>query len=75
MGASHATMSSTDKRDGMDLPQYAVEQRLYPGSGCMMRTIRLKHVATDAVVVAKTMWVSQEYQDIVKEQQEELRDI
>ena len=75
MGASHATLSSTDEQDGVDLPQYAIEQRLYPGSGRMMRTFRLKHVATDAVVVGKTMWVSQEHEETVKKQQEELSKI
>lgn len=75
MGASHATLSSSDEQDGMDLLQYAVEQRLYPGSGRMMHTFRLKHLTTDAVVVAKTMWVSQEHQELVKKQEEELLEI
>lgn len=75
MGASHATLSSADEQDGMDLLQYAVEQRLYPGSGRMMHTYRLKHLTTDAVVVAKTMWVSQEHDDLLKKREEELRRI
>ena len=78
MGASHATLSSpTDEHDDgtLQLANYTVDRRLYPGSGRMMRTYRLKHLASDAVVVCKTMWVSQDYEDTVQQQQQELEKI
>ena len=78
MGASHATLSSTATTDENDasvalqLPGYTVDQRLFPGSGRMMRTYRLKHSSSDALVVTKTMFISQDYSHEIKQHEQEL---
>lgn len=76
MGASHATLSSTataeDNDATLQLPGYTVDQRLYPGSGRMMRTYRLKHLHSEALVVTKTMYISQDYSQDIKQHEQEL---
>jgi hypothetical protein len=76
MGASHATLSSTataeDNDATLQLPGYTVDQRLYPGSGRMMRTYRLKLLHSEALVVTKTMYISQDYSQDIKQHEQEL---
>ena len=81
MGASHTTLSSTatasedDATDGL-VAEYVVDQRLYPGSGRMMRTFRLQQRSTGATFVAKTMYISkQQHNDEIVQQEKELRRI
>lgn len=89
MGASHGTLSSTSAQQQeengaiLQLQGYTVEQRLYPGSGRMMQTYRLKQTNNDtsqkqnssALVVCKTMLVSQEDETLLQQQEEELKRI
>jgi hypothetical protein len=75
MGVRHTTLSSlnaTTSSTGDDFskdileadPQlsavYKVDRYLFPGSGRMMRTFRLKHKQNNCQVVVKLMWLTQE---------------
>ena len=55
-----------------DLSAYALDQPLFPGSGRMMRTFRLRHKQNLSAVVLKSMHVSKEQEALVKEQEQEL---
>lgn len=55
-----------------DLTAYALDQPLFPGSGRMMRTFRLRHKQNVSMVVLKSMYVSKEQEALVKEQEQEL---
>jgi phosphoinositide-3-kinase regulatory subunit 4 len=43
--------------------QYSVDGYLYPGSGRMMRTFRLRHKKNGSLVVVKLMWVTFDFDD------------
>lgn len=43
--------------------QYAVDRYLFPGSGRMMRTFRLRHKKNGSLVVVKLMWVTFDFDD------------
>ena len=42
--------------------QYAVDRYLFPGSGRMMRTFRLRHKKNGSLVVVKLMWVTFDFE-------------
>lgn len=81
MGASHTTLTSTAAADeGVpdlegEFGMYAVDQHLFPGSGRMMRTFRLKHKQNSSTVVLKSMWVLQEHAEEIQGHQQELERI
>ena len=78
MGANHTTLSSTPEDAAALLPDYNVEERLYPGSGRMMRTFRLSNKDTrspTSLVVAKCMWTTSEDDTLLQEQKIELERI
>lgn len=79
MGAGHTTLSSAYVEEDATEPlheDYAVDQRLFPGSGRMMRTFRLSHRQTGSSVVAKTMWVQHPQEEqVVNAQEKELQRI
>ena len=75
MGASHTTLSATADDVSTLLPEYHVEERLYPGSGRMMRTFRLSHKETSTLVVAKVMWTTAADDDVLHQQKLELERI
>lgn len=73
MGARHTTLASLSATIGEEnfsreilesdqylSTQYDVDRYLFPGSGRMMRTFRLKHKQNGSTVVAKLMWVTPE---------------
>lgn len=81
MGASHTTLASSSGGDE-DVPElegnlgvYAMDQRLFPGSGRMMRTFKLRHKQTSSTVVLKSMWVTKDHEKIVELQEKELQKI
>ena len=43
--------------------QYSVDGYLFPGSGRMMRTFRLRHKKNGSLVVVKLMWVTLDFDD------------
>jgi phosphoinositide-3-kinase, regulatory subunit 4 len=78
MGVRHTTLASlnaTSSSTGDDFSKdilevdpwlssvYQVDRYLFPGSGRMMRTFRLKHKQNGSQVVAKLMWLTQEELD------------
>jgi phosphoinositide-3-kinase regulatory subunit 4 len=78
MGATHTTLASSTEdatRVWLETLDYTIDERLYPGSGRMMRTFRLSHKTTGSLVVAKSMWTTQEDVDTIKAQQAELERI
>ncbi len=68
LASLNATTSSTGDDFSRDIlesdPQlasvYQVDRYLFPGSGRMMRTFRLKHKQNGSTVVVKLMWLAQE---------------
>lgn len=75
MGATHTTLASSTEdatRSWIETLDYAIDERLYPGSGRMMRTFRLSHKTTGSLVVAKSMWTTSHDLDQIKAQQAEL---
>lgn len=75
MGANHTTLSATVDDVSTLLPEYNVEERLYPGSGRMMRTFRLSHKETSSLVVAKVMWTTAADDTLLQQQKLELERI
>jgi phosphoinositide-3-kinase regulatory subunit 4 len=75
MGANHTTLSATADDVRTLLPEYHVEERLYPGSGRMMRTFRLSHKETSSLVVAKVMWTTAADEALLQQQKLELERI
>ena len=45
------------------LEQYSIDGYLFPGSGRMMRTFRLRHKKNASLVVVKLMWVTFDFDD------------
>eukprot|EP00980_Cylindrotheca_fusiformis_P007666 scaffold1605_cov141-Cylindrotheca_fusiformis.AAC.29 len=80
MGASHTTLASTSaggdvgppELEGDILGAYAMDSPLFPASGRMMRTFRLRHKQNSSTVVLKTMWVTSDLEGMVTQQKEEL---
>ena len=80
MGASHTTLASAsaNNEDGIpeltqgDLSAYVMDQGLYPGSGRMMRTYRLRDKQKSTSVVLKTILVGKEHEAVVTDQEAEL---
>lgn len=79
MGASHTKLAysaggddGAPELEGDELGAYAMEQPLFPGSGRMMRTFRLRHKQNSSTVVLKSMWVTSDLESLVTQQQEEL---
>jgi phosphoinositide-3-kinase regulatory subunit 4 len=91
MGARHTTLASLSATTGEEnfsreilesdphlSALYDVDRYLFPGSGRMMRTFRLRHKQNGSTVVAKLLWVTredEEDQDLatrLQAQQEEL---
>ena len=58
-----------------DLSAYSLDVPLFPGSGRMMRTFRLRHKLNGSKVTLKTMYVSKEHESLVIEQEKELKRI
>lgn len=85
MGASHGTLSSAGSgaEDAPELfleneinERYDIDEHLFPGSGRMMRTYRLRDKETSScTAVMKCMWVSKEHEALVEQQLHELRRI
>ena len=77
MGASHTTLSATPEDTAVLLaPDFLVEERLYPGSGRMMRTFRLSHKKDPtSLAVAKVMWTTAADESLLQEQKLELERI
>ena len=81
MGASHTTLASSGGGDeGIpelegDLGVYEMDQHLFPGSGRMMRTFRLRQTQNASTVVLKSMWVAQDHEKLVEEQEKEISKI
>eukprot|EP00934_Nitzschia_sp_Nitz4_P004407 Nitzschia sp. Nitz4//scaffold69_size99277//78687//83589//NITZ4_004646-RA/size99277-augustus-gene-0.6-mRNA-1//1//CDS//3329556754//4397//frame0 len=85
MGASHTTLSSTSIgiEDGIpelegnqsELSAYALDQHLFPGSGRMMRTFRLRHKSNASTVVLKSTLVAKDQESLVEQQEQELKRI
>jgi phosphoinositide-3-kinase regulatory subunit 4 len=80
MGASHTKLASTSaggdegppELEGDILGAYAMDSPLFPASGRMMRTFRLRHKQNSSTIVLKTMWVTSDLESLVTHQQEEL---
>ena len=84
MGAHHSkTGTSPNEPTDDDYPmeqhsitsQYKVQQRLFPGSGRMMKTYQLQHKTTEATAVIKALWVDSTLIEELKAQREELERI
>lgn len=68
LASLNATTSSTGDDFSKDILEadprlaavYQVDRYLFPGSGRMMRTFRLKHKQNGSQVVVKLMWLTQE---------------
>lgn len=85
MGSSHTTLASTSvggdevipELDGGngDFSSYTMDQHLFPGSGRMMRTFRLRHKTNGSTVVLKSMSVTKEYDALVAQEEQELQRI
>jgi phosphoinositide-3-kinase regulatory subunit 4 len=58
-----------------DLSAYSLDQPLFPGSGRMMRTFRLRHKQNGSAAILKTMYVSKEHETLANEQEQELKRI
>lgn len=71
-GNNNNTQTNSGKHD---LSEYSLDQPLFPGSGRMMRTFRLRHKQNGSAVTLKTMYVSKEHETLVKEQEQELKRI
>jgi phosphoinositide-3-kinase regulatory subunit 4 len=67
--------SSSSSNTSSSSAVYEIDQHLFPGSGRMMRTYRLRHKVNSSTAIVKSMWVSQEHQSIVENQQNELQRI
>lgn len=74
-GSSTSNSTSQTNAAKHDLSAYYVDQPLFPGSGRMMRTFRLRHKQNASAVILKTMFVSKEQENLVTEQEQELRRI
>lgn len=80
MGASHTTLASTSAGGDVGAPElegdilgaYAMDSPLFPASGRMMRTFRLRHKQNSSTIVLKTMWVTSDLERLVTQQKEEL---
>ena len=80
MGASHTKLAfragggdeGAPELEGDVLGAYGIDQPLFPGSGRMMRTFRLKHKQNSSTIVLKSMWVTADLESLVIQQQEEL---
>jgi phosphoinositide-3-kinase, regulatory subunit 4 len=70
--SSNTSQTSAVKHD---LSVYSLDEPLFPGSGRMMRTFRLRNKQNSSKVILKTMYVSKEHESLVTEQQNELRRI
>jgi phosphoinositide-3-kinase regulatory subunit 4 len=82
MGASHTTLASTSggeegspELEGDLGSYYAMEQHLFPGSGRMMRTVRLRHKQNASTLVLKSMFVTKQHESIMLQQEQELTKI
>lgn len=84
MGASHSSSLTSTSPSSIDpsleqmdlsqnLPEYVMEQRLYPGSGRMTKTFRLRNARFGSFAVVKTMYVSKGH--VLDKEEEELRRI
>ena len=67
--ANSASQTNAAKHD---LSAYSLDEPLFPGSGRMMRTFRLRHKLNGSKVTLKTMYVSKEHESLVIEQEKEL---
>jgi phosphoinositide-3-kinase regulatory subunit 4 len=80
MGANHTTLVSSageeaPELEGDVLGAYAIDHPLFPASGRMMRTFRLRHKQTSSTIVFKSMWVTTDLETLVTQKQEELAKI
>lgn len=82
MGASHTTLASTSggeegspELEGDLGSYYAMDQHLFPGSGRMMRTVRLRHKQNASTLVLKSMFVTKQHESIMLQQEQELTKI
>ena len=61
------------------LKQYRIDEALYPNSGRLMKSFRLRHRDTESTAILKTCWVllstNNENDDILIQQKEELQKI